>query len=194
MVGDYRQIEQWSYKLQLEHKSSVRAYWNINHIDIQWRFATALPNRGWIFYAPSQGANWTDFKEWIESDSPLYWITGKAGAGKSTLMKFIGEHDHTKRCLQTWTASRHLLVAPGPFYTNFCTKSCKQRYCKWENRMNNAIWSGYYTLLSARDTFRLLMDQVHLIPRPAKPSSACFWNMVRILVKRFRKKPHGKEW
>lgn len=32
---------------------------------------------------------WSNFVEWLESDSRLYWITGKAGSGKSTLMKLI---------------------------------------------------------------------------------------------------------
>ena len=32
---------------------------------------------------------WSNFPKWLESDDQLYWITGKAGSGKSTLMKFL---------------------------------------------------------------------------------------------------------
>ncbi|KAF6814856.1 P-loop containing nucleoside triphosphate hydrolase [Colletotrichum sojae] len=76
-------------------------------IDLQKRFLAKLQYRGmdsrqtriteaqektfrWTFEAPPAGKRtWANFKEWLESDSSLYWITGKAGSGKSTLMKFI---------------------------------------------------------------------------------------------------------
>lgn len=32
---------------------------------------------------------WTNVRSWLESTSQLYWITGKAGSGKSTLMKYL---------------------------------------------------------------------------------------------------------
>ena len=44
----------------------------------------------WIFVEDfSRSASSSNFKEWLESESKLYWITGKAGSGKSTLIKFI---------------------------------------------------------------------------------------------------------
>lgn len=33
---------------------------------------------------------WSSFRAWLESDDQIYWIAGKAGSGKSTLMKFLG--------------------------------------------------------------------------------------------------------
>lgn len=49
----------------------------------------------WIFqdnlYQDHQSRviKWSNFRQWLESDDPLYWITGKAGSGKSTLMKYL---------------------------------------------------------------------------------------------------------
>ena len=44
----------------------------------------------WIFEDDDlQQTGWSKFKDWLESNSQLYWITGKAGSGKSTLMKYI---------------------------------------------------------------------------------------------------------
>ncbi|KAK6332351.1 hypothetical protein TWF696_003069 [Orbilia brochopaga] len=43
------------------------------------------------------------FKSWIQSNQPsanLFWISGKAGAGKSTLMKFLISHPHTRELLE----------------------------------------------------------------------------------------------
>ncbi|KAL4732217.1 hypothetical protein ACLX1H_001226 [Fusarium chlamydosporum] len=39
----------------------------------------------WIFEDNST----TSFKDWLVSDRSLYWITGKPGSGKSTLMKYL---------------------------------------------------------------------------------------------------------
>ncbi|PQE23357.1 hypothetical protein CJF32_00009416 [Rutstroemia sp. NJR-2017a WRK4] len=44
----------------------------------------------WIFSLDLQP--WTNFGEWLKCDAgilPIYWISGKPGSGKSTLMKFI---------------------------------------------------------------------------------------------------------
>jgi len=37
--------------------------------------------------------------EWIESESALFWVAGKPGAGKSTLMKYVFNDDQTSTLL-----------------------------------------------------------------------------------------------
>ncbi|CAK7216772.1 hypothetical protein SBRCBS47491_002941 [Sporothrix bragantina] len=37
---------------------------------------------------------------WLKSGRGTFWVSGKAGSGKSTLMKFIAGHDKTRRALQ----------------------------------------------------------------------------------------------
>jgi hypothetical protein len=62
----------------------------------------------WIFN-PSMPSNLcSSFVDWINSEEQLYWITGKAGSGKSTLMKFIREDKHTRRLLQKWAKGRYI--------------------------------------------------------------------------------------
>ena len=34
--------------------------------------------------------------DWLRSDDPVFWIQGKPGSGKSTLMKYLIEHERTK--------------------------------------------------------------------------------------------------
>jgi hypothetical protein len=66
----------------------------------------------WIFGSLSGDSEWTDFPSWIlDRNSPLDWITGKAGAGKSTLMRFIYNHPRTKEALKVWAADRPLIAA-----------------------------------------------------------------------------------
>ncbi|OAA79332.1 hypothetical protein LEL_02818 [Akanthomyces lecanii RCEF 1005] len=57
----------------------------------------------WIFKSPSHNqyrdsnVRWSDFPNWLRaSNSPMpYWITGKAGSGKSTLMRYLATHERT---------------------------------------------------------------------------------------------------
>ncbi|KAK9782956.1 putative NADP-dependent oxidoreductase domain-containing protein [Seiridium cardinale] len=84
----------------------------------------------WI-YEPNetQEQPWDDFCTWLESEQQLYWITGKAGSGKSTLMKFVSqpyEHNsagelHSERIrsmehLRRWSGDQPLLVASFYFW------------------------------------------------------------------------------
>ncbi len=49
---------------------------------------------------------------WLENDTQeIYWITGKPGAGKSTLMKFLTNHHSVKRHLSNWIGSSPVIVA-----------------------------------------------------------------------------------
>ncbi|KAI1372740.1 hypothetical protein F4677DRAFT_456313 [Hypoxylon crocopeplum] len=45
---------------------------------------------------------WDDFEDWLKSDSDIYWISGKPGSGKSTLMKYLIESPHTQAALDIW--------------------------------------------------------------------------------------------
>ncbi|OTA91507.1 hypothetical protein M434DRAFT_13110 [Hypoxylon sp. CO27-5] len=60
---------------------------------------------------------WDNFSDWLKSDSDIYWISGKPGSGKSTLMKYIMEHPLTKSALEIWGTTpmilSHFLWKPG---------------------------------------------------------------------------------
>jgi hypothetical protein len=67
----------------------------------------------WIFRDPKpQGFQWASFVGWLESDtSPsVYWVTGKAGSGKSTLIKYIHQHELTMRALDKWSPSQPVIM------------------------------------------------------------------------------------
>lgn len=59
---------------------------------------------------------WSNFVEWLLNDGDVYWINGKAGSGKSTLMKYIYEHPDTMRHLQSWAGNAELRVARYYFW------------------------------------------------------------------------------
>lgn len=62
------------------------------------------------FKNPQRKFQWADFPEWLSSGSSVYWINGKAGSGKSTLMNYICDHKRTGELLKQWSGKRRLLT------------------------------------------------------------------------------------
>ncbi|RKL38449.1 hypothetical protein BFJ72_g7260 [Fusarium proliferatum] len=47
--------------------------------------------------------SWALFVTWLQSDTSLFYIRGKPGSGKSTLMKFIVDNDKTERLVKHYS-------------------------------------------------------------------------------------------
>ncbi|UZP37080.1 hypothetical protein NXS19_004896 [Fusarium pseudograminearum] len=52
---------------------------------------------------------WHSFSSWLQSDNPLFWIQGKPGSGKSTLMKFVIENENTERLLRSCSPNTKII-------------------------------------------------------------------------------------
>ncbi|KAJ5081189.1 hypothetical protein N7456_013427 [Penicillium angulare] len=72
----------------------------------------------WIFSENSyQGPTEEDFRHglsaWLQVNdcNPIYWIVGKPGSGKSTLMKYLYEHPVTYDRLKHWAGTLPVLTA-----------------------------------------------------------------------------------
>ncbi|KAI6359913.1 hypothetical protein MCOR25_006902 [Pyricularia grisea] len=50
----------------------------------------------------SESPCWPSFSDWIKSETCFFWISGKAGSGKSTLMNFILKSTRTRELLDQW--------------------------------------------------------------------------------------------
>lgn len=72
----------------------------------------------WIYSGPLENdAPWSDFVEWLEKGQGCYWVNGKAGSGKSTLMKYIHGEERTRQALLHW-AGNDILVFASFFFWN----------------------------------------------------------------------------
>lgn len=71
----------------------------------------------WIFDESHKERRWSNFSEWLKSSNAVYWISGKAGSGKSTLMHYICNHPRKNELLKQWSAGRRLLT-PTFFFWN----------------------------------------------------------------------------
>jgi NACHT domain len=73
----------------------------------------------WIFDPPkNQRYQWSSFSDWLNGKDPLYWITGKAGSGKSTLMKYLLKDSRTTKHLTKCAGSLPLYVSDFFFWNS----------------------------------------------------------------------------
>jgi len=115
----------------------------------------------WIYQdPPSEEHQWSNFRGWLESPSQLYWITGKAGSGKSTLMKYISSTKHDDggchQYLSRWAGNCRLILS---------------RFYFWN--------SGYALQMTQEGLFRSLLHQ-SLSQAPGLIPSVCrpLWELL----------------
>jgi len=61
----------------------------------------------WAFSDPTfQQKPWSNLSRWLKDGKGIYWVNGKAGSGKSTLMKHISGDQRTSDFLQIWATGK----------------------------------------------------------------------------------------
>ena len=70
----------------------------------------------WILEKPGDEVRpWHQFIDWLEEGHGTYWISGKAGSGKSTLMNFICHDPRTEAALKIWSGTNQIFM-PNFFF------------------------------------------------------------------------------
>jgi hypothetical protein len=81
----------------------------------------------WAFHDPTEEQlPWSNISRWLELENGIYWVNGKAGSGKSTLMKHIFDDERTRRYLRCWAQDTPLCVATF-FFWNSGTREQKSQ-------------------------------------------------------------------
>ncbi|KAH7303434.1 hypothetical protein BKA65DRAFT_240002 [Rhexocercosporidium sp. MPI-PUGE-AT-0058] len=70
----------------------------------------------WAFCPPEAGKPWSPLVGWLEDEAGCYYIKGKPGSGKSTLMKFIAQHQRLAAALGKWAGND--LISASFFFWN----------------------------------------------------------------------------
>ena len=70
-------------------------------------------NRG---YNGRPQPTWSNLNRWLSDQSGVYWVNGKAAAGKSTLMKYIVSHPRTNQLLAKWADDPSQLFVASFFF------------------------------------------------------------------------------
>jgi hypothetical protein len=121
----------------------------------------------WIFNPPETG-RWDSFADWLQSadGKRMYWITGKPGSGKSTLMKYLFHHARTASYASQWSGQEKLIKA-GFFFWNSGTVMQMSRMGLLKSLLYQALstdrsliktvfaerWDRFITIGGGRDLF-----------------------------------------
>jgi hypothetical protein len=57
------------------------------------------------------------FRNWLRYGKEIFWFSGKAGSGKSTMMRFLANHEATREMLEEWANGSHLVIASHYFWS-----------------------------------------------------------------------------
>jgi hypothetical protein len=58
----------------------------------------------------------TGFASWAKDGNGIFWVKGKPASGKSTLMKYIADHERLEQLLRAWTGTTPLAIASFWFW------------------------------------------------------------------------------
>ncbi|RSL41780.1 hypothetical protein CEP53_012557 [Fusarium sp. AF-6] len=72
----------------------------------------------WLFDRSEQDTRQSHLLNWLRHGRGIFWVSGKPGSGKSTLMKYMAEHASTRTALQQWAADarKDLTIASHYFW------------------------------------------------------------------------------
>ncbi|KAK3491087.1 prion-inhibition and propagation-domain-containing protein [Neurospora hispaniola] len=146
---------------------------------LQWALKPACEREGCE-------AEWDDLSEWLRSGTGVYWICGKAGSGKSTLMKYLHDNPDTRAPLQAWAGDLPLTFGSF-FFWGLGTQGQKSL-----EGLSRAI---LYRLLEAESSYlpsalpRLWQEvRVNVHKEPDPPSSGELRAASEFMTKRFQPK------
>lgn len=73
----------------------------------------------WIFEESEKYAlPWSNFVDWLQHGTGVYWVNGKAASGKSTLMRYVVEHKLTLEHLRIWSESEEMVIGTFFFWSS----------------------------------------------------------------------------
>lgn len=62
------------------------------------------------------GLAWNIFLDWLRGGDKIFHVSGNPGSGKSTLMKFLSQHERTKEELKVWATTNRLIFCVFYFW------------------------------------------------------------------------------
>lgn len=115
---------------------------NVQKEDLQDAFSTTFQ---WLLGLDKThpGSHGSPLLHWLSSDLEecnVFWLSGKAGSGKSTLMKFLHKHPASEKLLAGWKESKKIsqLAVAGFYFLNVANQICRN--------LGKACYTRYSTI------------------------------------------------
>ncbi|KAK4450455.1 nacht nucleoside triphosphatase [Podospora aff. communis PSN243] len=73
----------------------------------------------WVFAEPgTEARRWSQgkFLRWLQDGRGIFWVSGKAGSGKSTLVKFVADDRRTLAALRHWAGPTDVVIVSHYFW------------------------------------------------------------------------------
>jgi hypothetical protein len=119
ILETHAQTYEWIFREKYPPSSPSNASITISDIDTRYDSSRSTGRRN-------------NFMTWLTSGSGVFWVSGKPGSGKSTLMKFVCDHPRTKSALSIW-AGQSTLVTASFFFWNGGTAMQKSQLGLWRS-------------------------------------------------------------
>lgn len=74
----------------------------------------------WVFKSTSgvDSSSTSSINRWLSEGDHFYWVSGKAGSGKSTLMNFLISSPETKSALSRWAGNTRVVIISFFFWNS----------------------------------------------------------------------------
>lgn len=70
----------------------------------------------WALMTNTDGSNGSGLGKWLEQGDGIFWVSGKPGSGKSTLMKFLASSRVTSKLVARWAHPSNFTIASHYFW------------------------------------------------------------------------------
>jgi hypothetical protein len=112
--------EQWDWEEDHYERIESILIDGLQYLSMSQRYETiAKPHQHtfeWIYQKPQR--DWSDFVKWLRAGNGIYWVNGKAGSGKTTLMRYIHDNIRTRQELSLWAGDNPLQISSFFFWNS----------------------------------------------------------------------------
>lgn len=70
----------------------------------------------WVFHSANTSSEGKRLVQWLRHSRGVFWITGKPGSGKSTMMRFLCDDPRTIKALKAWACDKKLAIVSHYFW------------------------------------------------------------------------------
>lgn len=127
-VADIEDVRDLMAKVKLSERDMVREQEVLRSLSYEHyldRYQSIAPAHkrtfSWVFNPANTSSEGKRLAQWLRQGQGVFWITGKPGSGKSTMMKFLCDDAQTIMALKEWACGGKLAIVSHYFWLSGTT-------------------------------------------------------------------------